>query len=132
MPRSRRCRHRLGACRAVSRRPAAYMHVMITALEVRSVPAFAMLGDAEAERLARHSADLRLERGEYAVHEGDGRSLYAVLEGEAEVTKAIDGVERIVGRRVAGEIFGGVPLVLGTPFPAGIRAAGPCRIMRIE
>ena len=108
------------------------MQVMITALEVRSVPAFAMLGDAEAERLARHSADLRLERGEYAVHEGDGRCLCAVLEGEAEVTKSIDGVERIVGRRVAGELFGEVPLVLGTPFPAGIRAAGPCRIMRVE
>ncbi|HEV8022225.1 MAG TPA: FAD-dependent oxidoreductase [Candidatus Lustribacter sp.] len=105
---------------------------MITALEVRSVPAFAMLGDAEAERLARHAADLRLERGEYAVHEGDGRCLCAVLEGETEVTKAIDGVERIVGRRVAGEIFGEVPLVLGTPFPAAMRGAGPCRIMRIE
>src|ERR1700735_4947857 len=105
---------------------------MITASEVRSVTLFAPLGDAEVERLAHHAADLRLERGQYAVHEGEARCLSIVLEGEAEVTKAIDGVERVVGRRAPGELFGEVPLVLGTPFPAAMRAGGPCRIMRVE
>jgi thioredoxin reductase (NADPH) len=105
---------------------------MITPVEVRAVPLFAALGDVEVERLARHSADLRLERGEYAVHEGEGRCLFIVLEGEAEVTKAIEGVERVVGRRLPGELFGEVPLILGTPFPAGMRGAGACRVMRVE
>ena len=105
---------------------------MITPLEVRAVPAFASLGEEEVDRLARHSADLRLERGQYAVHEGDGRCLLIVLEGEAEVTKEVDGIERIVGQRVPGDLFGEVPLVLGTPFPAAMRAVGACRVMRVE
>ncbi|HEY5349698.1 MAG TPA: cyclic nucleotide-binding domain-containing protein, partial [Candidatus Lustribacter sp.] len=65
------------------------------------------------------------------MHEGEGRALFIVLEGEFEVTKAIDGIERVVGRRMPGDVFGEVPLVLGTPFPAAMRAAGAARAMRI-
>ncbi len=108
------------------------MQVMITPDEVRAVPAFADLDEPEIARLARHSADVRLENGQYAVHEGDGRCLLAVLEGATEVTKQFDGIERVVGQRVAGELLGEVPMVLGTPYPVALRAVGPCRIMRIE
>ena len=38
----------------------------------------------------------------------------------------------VVGGREAGELFGEVPIALGTPFPLGFRAAEPTRVMRIE
>ena len=105
---------------------------MITLDEVRAVPIFAEVADAELERLAKRSADVRLQPGEYAAHEGEARALFVVLEGETTVTKYSDGIERVVGRRTAGEIFGEVPIVFGTPFLASLRAATATRLMRIE
>ena len=105
---------------------------MLTPDEVRRVPIFAELGEADLELLAKRSADIHLQPGEYAAHEGEGRALLVVLEGEANVTKLIDGIERVVGRRTAGEIFGEVPIVLGSPFLANLRAVTAARVMRIE
>ncbi len=105
---------------------------MLTVEEVAAIPLFADLARASLERLARTSADLRLSPGEFAVHEGGERALYAVLSGRIEVVKRFDGVERTLGWRQAGAIFGEVPIALGTPFPGGYRAAEPSRVMRIE
>jgi thioredoxin reductase (NADPH) len=44
------------------------------------------------------------------VHEGGERALYAVLSGKIEVVKRFDGVERTLGWRLPGTIFGEVPL----------------------
>ena len=70
--------------------------------------------------------------GEYAVHEGGERALYAVLSGKFEVVKRFDGVERTLGWRLPGTIFGEVPLAFATPFPGAYRAAEPSRVMRVE
>jgi thioredoxin reductase (NADPH) len=104
---------------------------MLTTEDVATVPLFAELPPATLERLARTSADLRLSAGEFAVSEGGERALYAVLSGHLEVVKLFDGVERILGYRRAGTIFGEVPLALSSPFPAGYRAAEPSRVMQI-
>ncbi len=105
---------------------------MLTPDEVRAVPLFASLSDADVDRLVRSSEDIRLHAGEYAVHEGGERALYAVLSGKFEVVKHFDGVERTLGWRLAGAIFGEVPLAFATPFPGGYRAAEPSRVMRVE
>ena len=70
--------------------------------------------------------------GEYAVQEGEERALFAVLEGRVEAVKLVDGIERVVGTRQPGDIFGEVPMTLGTLFPVGFRAAEKSRIMRLE
>jgi thioredoxin reductase (NADPH) len=105
---------------------------MLTPDEVRAVPLFASLSDADVDRLVRTSADIRLRAGEYAVHEGGERALYAVLSGRLEVVKHFDGVERSLGWRLPGMIFGEVPLAFATPFPGGYRAAESSRVMRVE
>ena len=105
---------------------------MVTTDEIGEIPVFAALGEAERERLSRAAADISLVPGEYAAHEGDERALFAVLEGRIEPVKLVDGVERVVGERTPGDIFGEVPLVLGTVFPVGFRAAETSRIMRVE
>src|SRR6516165_7631818 len=105
---------------------------MLTSDQVRAVPLFSGLDSAALEQLARTSEDVHLQSGEFAVHEGGERALYAVLSGKIEVVKLIDGVERRLGWRVPGTIFGEVPLALGTPFPGGYRAVEPARVMRVD
>ena len=105
---------------------------MVTAEEIGAIQLFAGLDVAEREHLSRVAADISLVSGDYAAHEGDERALFALLEGRIEPVKLVDGIERVVGERHPGDVFGEVPIVLGTVFPVGFRAAEPSRIMRIE
>jgi thioredoxin reductase (NADPH) len=105
---------------------------VVTASEIAGISIFADLGQVERERISRVAADIRLVPGEYAVHPGDGRALFAVLEGHLETVALEDGIPRVVGGRRVGELFGEVPIALATTFPFGFRAAEPSRVMRIE
>ena len=105
---------------------------MLTIDDVVAIPLFSSLPAVDLERLARTSADLHLSSGEFAVHEGGEGALFVVLTGKIEVVKTLDGIERRLGWRVPGTIFGEVPLALGTPFPGGYRAVEPSRVMRVD
>ena len=105
---------------------------MVTADEIGGVSIFADLGPVERERLARIAADIRLVPGEYVIHEGDDRALFAVLEGRLETVSQVDGIPRVVGGRGVGELIGEVPITLATRFPFGFRAAEPSRVIRLE
>jgi thioredoxin reductase (NADPH) len=105
---------------------------MVTADEIGGIAIFGALDPRDCERLAQVSADISLAPGEYAVHEGGERALFGVLEGRIEPVKVVDGIERIVGERHPGDIFGEVPITLGTVFPVGFRAAERSRVMRVE
>jgi len=96
---------------------------MLTIEELASILLFATLPAVELEHLAKRAADIHLATGEYAVHEGEDRALFVVLEGRIEVTKRFDGIERTIGWRALGKIFGEVPIVLGGPFIGNFRAA---------
>ena len=105
---------------------------MVTAEEIAAVEVFATLDPAGCERLSRVAADISLAPGEYAADEGGERALFALLEGRIEAVQLLDGVERLVGERRPGDIFGEVPITLGTVFPVGFRAAEKSRVMRVE
>ena len=105
---------------------------MVTPDEIGSIAIFAGLSEADRERLARAAADITLAPGEYAAHEGAERALFAVLDGRIEAVKLVDGIPRVVGERHVGDIFGEVPIALGTFFPVGFRAAESTRVLRIE
>ena len=64
---------------------------------------------------------MQLIPGEYVAHEGEGRFLAVVVEGKTELTKLVNGSEQVIGIRRPGEL-GGVPMTLGTPLPASMRA----------
>jgi thioredoxin reductase (NADPH) len=105
---------------------------MLTIDDVRAIPLFSTLAVPELERLAQTSADLYLGAGEFAVPEGGDRALYAVLSGKIEVVKLVDGIERTLGWRVPGQVFGEVPIAFGTVFVGGYRASEPSRVMRVD
>jgi len=105
---------------------------MVTAEEIARIEIFAALRAEERERLARAAADITLVPGEFAVQEGSDRALFGLLAGRIEAVKTVDGIERVVGERAPGDVFGEVPITLGTLFPVGFRAAEASRVLRLE
>lgn len=105
---------------------------MVSPDEIVKVPLFAALEPAALKRLCRVAADISLSPGEYAVYEGDEGALLGVLEGRIEAVKLVDGVDRVIGERLPGDIIGELSIALGMPHPAGFRAAEPSRVFRIE
>ena len=105
---------------------------MLSADDIAAIPLFAGLVHADRERLAQAAADVHLRPGEYAVHEGEERALFAVISGKIEVTKRMEGGEKTIGWRLPGTIFGEVPITLGASFPGSFRASEPTRVLRLD
>ena len=104
---------------------------MFTIDELATIPLFSALGEKELEFLAGAVEDIHLIPGEYVAHEGDGRFLAVVVEGKTELTKLVNGVEQVIGVRLPGEVGGEIPMTLGTPLPASMRAVEPSRVLKV-
>jgi thioredoxin reductase (NADPH) len=105
--------------------------MMFTVDELAGLPLFSALTEKELDYLAGAVEDIRLIPGEYVAHEGEVRSLAIVVEGKTELTKLVNGVERVIGVRLPGEIGGEIPMTLGTPLPASMRAVEPSRVVKL-
>ena len=105
---------------------------MITAQELRSVPLFGALPDNEATSLSERLADVRLREGDWLLHEGEQPAFFLLIQGSIEVRKRVHGAERRIAVYRAGEYFGELPLLLGSPAIAGLRTLEPSRIAQLE
>src|ERR1700744_6244423 len=105
---------------------------MLTPDELAAIPIFSTLSPVALADVARGAADIHLNVREYAVYEGEPPALFVVLEGSIEVVKLVDGIERKLGMRSPGKIFGEIPLVFGAQFQAGFRAAEPSRVLKVD
>ena len=105
--------------------------VMFTIEELATISLFSALGEKELEYLAGVVEDIHLIPGEYVAHEGEGRFLAVVVEGKTELTKLVNGVEQVIGVRLPGELGGEIPMTLGTPLPASMRAVEPSRVLKV-
>ena len=104
---------------------------MITVDELAMIPLFSGLAQNELEYLAGAVEDIHLISGEYVAHEGEGRFLAVVVEGKTELTKLVNGVEQVIGVRLPGELGGEIPMTLGTPLPASMRAIEASRVLKV-
>ena len=104
---------------------------MFTMDELATIPLFSELEQKALEYLAGEVEDIHLTPGEYVAHEGEGRALAVVVEGKTELTKLVNGVEQVIGVRLPGELGGEIPMTLGTPLPASMRAIEPSRVLKI-
>jgi thioredoxin reductase (NADPH) len=97
---------------------------MITAADMRTSAAFAQLSADELGAIADRAADLRVPPGEWLIQEGEAASFFVLLDGHLVVLKA--------GRQISsyrpGDFFGELPLLLGSPAVASLRATVPCRV----
>src|SRR6201991_3273499 len=105
--------------------------VMFTIEQLAAVPLFSELEEKALEYLAGEVEDIHLTPGEYVAHEGEGRALAVVAEGKTELTKLVNGVEQVIGVRLPGEVGGEIPMTLGTPLPASMRAVEPSRVLKV-
>ena len=51
--------------------------------------------------------------------------------GRTELTKLVNDVEQVIGVRLPGVLGGEIPMTLGTPLPASMRAIEPSRVMKV-
>jgi len=80
--------------------------------------------------LARRFTGHDVAPGTDIIREGDiGRGLYVVLAGEVEVLKGEEPFESTLATLRAGEVFGEIALVRGTPATATVRAARPSTVL---
>jgi thioredoxin reductase (NADPH) len=104
---------------------------VFTVDEIATLPLFSTLAGDELEYLAGAVEDIHLIPGEYVAHEGEGRFLAVVVEGRTELTKLVNDVEQVIGVRLPGELGGEIPMTLGTPLPASMRAIEASRVMKV-
>ncbi len=105
---------------------------MLTTEELAGHNFFSGLPEDVLAALARGAGDIHLGPGEFVAHEGEAPALFVVLTGSLEVVKLIDGIERRIGMRAPGQIFGEIPLVYGTQFQGAYRALEASRVARVE
>lgn len=104
---------------------------MITVDELAAIPLFSALAPNALEYLAGNVEDIHLIPGEYVAHEGESRFLAVVVEGKTELTKLVNGAEQMIGVRLPGELGGEIPMTLGTPLPASMRAVEESRVLKV-
>ncbi len=107
---------------------------MITAEELQQVHIFECLEESERQRLSQRAADIRLAPGDWLIREGETSSFFVILEGRLGLSKDILGrvQEFTQFEYKAGDFFGEVPILLGTPSLVSLRALTDCRVARFD
>jgi CRP-like cAMP-binding protein len=97
------------------------------------VELFAMLDADILRRLAERLRYAPFSRGEAMTRQGsEGHWLYMIVEGEAAVRVAKDGVEREVARLGAGSFFGEMSLLTGARRAATVLAVSDVECYRLD
>jgi thioredoxin reductase (NADPH) len=105
---------------------------VITAELLSQISLFAPLPDSERASLAALAADVRIRADEYLLLEGQAPAFFGLLEGRIDVFKAIGGRDQRLTTYGPGDYFGEVPLLLGAPALASLKATEPARLMRLD
>ena len=105
---------------------------MITPDTVAQVPLFADLPAEQQGLIAAHAADLRLQAGEWLIHEGELPAFFVVLAGRLDVLKRISTSDQVINQYSPGDYSGELPLLLGSTAIASLRASEPSRVLRLD
>lgn len=105
---------------------------MLTIPELKNIPVFACLSEANLAWLSQVAADVHLEPGEYLIHEGEPTSFFVVLEGSTEVLKDVMGRQTEISEHKPGDFFGELPILMATAAPASVRAKTACHLARLD
>ena len=105
---------------------------MIHADELKSIPIFGCLTEAQRQRLAQTAADIRVQAGEWVIREGDAPWFFVLIEGEMDVYKRFGGTDRVVNKYKRGDFFGETPILLAAPAIASLRAHEDSRLARLD
>ena len=104
---------------------------MITPDLLKDVPLFTEVPATELATIAGRAADIRLHDGEWLIHEGEAPAFFIRLSGRLAVSKSFGGIERVISEYEPGSFFGELPLLLGSPAIASLRATKASRVARL-
>ena len=97
---------------------------------LRAFMPLADLSESEATVLGELLWELTIERGQYIVRSGDASdALYLICQGKAEVTGNATEPPVVLG---AGDCFGEIGLLTGSPRTADVRARSRLRLLRLD
>jgi thioredoxin reductase (NADPH) len=105
---------------------------MITADLLLGIKLFAPVPESERNSIASHAADISVRPGEFVIQEGETAAFFALLSGRMTVRKRMGGGEQVLTTYEPGDFFGEVPLLLGSPSLASVRAEEHSRVMRLD
>ena len=100
--------------------------------ELKAIPIFACLTEAQRERIAHNAAELYVQPGEWVIREGEAPWFFVLLQGALDVEKEYAGSTEVRARYGTGDFFGETPILLGAPAIASLRARELSRILRLD
>jgi thioredoxin reductase (NADPH) len=100
--------------------------------ELRQLPLMSCLPESQLQRVARAAADLQLNAGEWLIREGEEPWFFLLVSGHLDLLKVLGGKQQVVGAYKTGDFFGEVPLLLGAPSFASLRAKEPSRVLKLD
>lgn len=105
---------------------------MLTPADLKKIPVFACLNEANLQWLSERAAELHLEPGEYLIHEGEPTPFFVVIDGTTEVLKDVMGRCTEVSEHNRGDFFGELAILMATAAPASVRAKTACHLLRLD
>src|ERR1700751_3203060 len=105
---------------------------MLTSSELKNIPIFSCLNEANLLWLSEQAAELHLEPGEYLIHEGEPTPFFVVMEGTTEVLKNVMGRLTEVSEQKQGDFFGELAILMAMAAPASLRAKTACHLVRLD
>ncbi len=100
---------------------------------LKIIPMFAGLSDVQLEKIAKMAVRRKVPRNTTIVHAGDSTdSLFVIVSGSAKVlNRDVEGNEVILTLLAAGECFGEMGLIDGSPRSADVVASESCELLVI-
>src|SRR6266567_6070055 len=105
---------------------------MITPDLLKKVPLFTGVPEAELATIASRAADIQLRASDWLIQEGEAPAFFILLSGRLEVWKSFGGTERMINEFLPGTHAGELPLLLGSPAIASLRAKEPSRVAKLD
>lgn len=91
------------------------------------------LNQQELARLLTEAELVECRAGEYPIREGEqDNHLFVILAGKAAIYKRSAGVQKLIKELGPGECFGEMSLIECRSRSASVKAALPCRLLRLD
>ena len=102
-------------------------------LLLREVPIFGDLSPEDLKQVAEIAQEQWIPDGTIICRDGeDGDSMYILVAGQVQILKGVEGSEKILAVREAGDFVGEMAIIESGPRVATVRALGDVRALVID